>query len=121
MTAIIEKIEDKKEGAKTKKTIPARDKRTVLAGKAHKSLIGIIDTEKSILEGKERKYYFKVNPRVNKSEVKKAVEEYYGVKVEKVNVMRYVGKNKRFGTHFGTRVNVKKAVVTLKEGEVINV
>lgn len=111
MTAITKKSEEKKDKAKS----------SVLSGKAHKTLVGLIDTEKSILDGKERKYYFKVNTRVNKSEVKKAVEEYYGVKVEKVNVMRYSGKLKRFGTHFGTRVNVKKAVVTLKEGEVINV
>jgi len=121
MTESIKKTEEKKDSPKAKKESSVKEKRPMLAGKAHKTLVGHIDTEKSILEGKERKYYFSVNTRVNKSEVKKAVEEYYGVKVAKVNIMRYSGKLKRFGAGFGNRVNVKKAVVTLKEGEAINV
>ncbi len=65
-------------------------------------------------EGNEiKKYTFKVPQTVNKIEVKKAVEEAFGVKVEKVNTMNYAGKLKRMGRTEGRRASWKKAVVTL--------
>lgn len=76
-------------------------------------------TEKSMApvfdrEGNEiKKYTFIVPVTVNKIEVKKAVEEVFGVKVSKVNTMNYTGKLKRMGRYEGRRASFKKAVVTL--------
>ena len=76
-------------------------------------------TEKSMApvfdrEGNEiKKYTFIVPVTVNKIEVKKAVEEVFGVKVSKVNTMNYTGKLKRMGRFEGRRASFKKAVVTL--------
>lgn len=65
-------------------------------------------------EGNEiKKYTFEVPQTVNKVEVKKAVEEVFGVKVAKVNTMNYTGKLKRMGRNEGRRASWKKAVVTL--------
>lgn len=65
-------------------------------------------------EGNEiKKYTFEVPQTVNKVEVKKAVEEVFGVKVAKVNTMNYEGKLKRMGRNEGRRPSWKKAVVTL--------
>jgi large subunit ribosomal protein L23 len=68
-------------------------------------------------EGNEiKKYTFIVPGTVNKIEVKKAVEEVFGVKVAKVNTMNYEGKLKRMGRYEGRRASFKKAVVTLAAG-----
>ncbi len=66
-------------------------------------------------EGNEiKKYSFEVPQTVNKIEIKKAVEEAFGVKVAKVNTMNYTGKLKRMGRNEGRRASWKKAVVTLE-------
>ena len=59
------------------------------------------------------KYAFDVDTRANKSQIKNAVEEVFGVKVEKVNVMNYKGKFKRMGRHAGYTNKRRKAIVTL--------
>lgn len=59
------------------------------------------------------KYTFKVPVTVNKVEVKKAVEEVFGVKVAKVNTIKMLGKVKRMGRYEGRRASYKKAIVTL--------
>ncbi|MGN0149154.1 MAG: 50S ribosomal protein L23 [Clostridia bacterium] len=65
-------------------------------------------------EGNEiKKYTFEVPQSVNKIEIKKAVEEVFGVKVAKVNTMNFTGKLKRMGRNEGRRPSWKKAVVTL--------
>ena len=66
-------------------------------------------------EGNEiKKYTFEVPQTVNKVEIKKAVEEVFGVKVASVNTMNYTGKLKRMGRNEGRRASWKKAIVTLK-------
>ncbi|MCK5080764.1 MAG: 50S ribosomal protein L23 [Candidatus Moranbacteria bacterium] len=65
------------------------------------------------------KYVFKVNPRSNKNQIAEAVEVLYGVEVTKVNVMKYKQKNHRFRTTKGQKSGYKKAVVTLKSGQEI--
>jgi large subunit ribosomal protein L23 len=72
-------------------------------------------TEESMNNMAERKYTFKVDKRANKSEIKKAVEKIFGVKVEKVNTMNMIGKKKRMGVNVGKKPDWKKAVVTLTE------
>lgn len=59
------------------------------------------------------KYTFKVPVSVNKVEVKKAIEEVFGVKVAKVNTIKMLGKVKRMGRYEGRRASYKKAIVTL--------
>ena len=71
-------------------------------------------TEQSMEATEEKKYVFKVAVDANKSEIKKAVEEIFGVKVEKVNTLRMDGKMKRQGAApAGRRASYKKAMVKL--------
>lgn len=76
-------------------------------------------TEKGTALQEKNQYYFKVDPRANKIQIRKAVEELFGVKVARVNTMRYEGKLKRErSTRYGRRANWKRAVVTLREGKI---
>ena len=75
-----------------------------------------IITEQSMDQTADRKYTFEVAKGANKIEIKKAVEEVFGVVVEKVTTMNYIGKPKRQGVFQGKRADWKKAVVKLKEG-----
>jgi large subunit ribosomal protein L23 len=70
-------------------------------------------TEKSMEDMAEGKYTFEVDKRANKAEVKKAVEQLFGVKVDKVSTMNVKGKKKRMGKFVGRRKNWKKAIVKL--------
>ena len=72
-------------------------------------------TEKSMNAMADKKYTFIVQINANKVQIKKAVEEIFGVKVEKVQTLRTMGKTKRMGVHVGKRADFKKAVVTLTE------
>ena len=77
-------------------------------------LVKPILTEKAnAQQEKLRRYAFKVNRKANKLEIKKAVEQVFGVKVKKVNTMNMIGKQKRQGVHLGKRADWKKAIVTL--------
>ena len=64
----------------------------------------------------DKKYTFKVATDANKTQVKLAVEEIFGVEVAKVNIMNYDGKVKRMGRNVGRTASYKKAVVTLTNG-----
>ncbi len=89
-------------------------------------LIKPILTEKqtAISEKYPNRYGFRVAPSANKVQIKKAVEDMYGVTVISVNTMNYAGKKKsRFtksGVINGKVPAFKKAIITLKEGEVID-
>jgi large subunit ribosomal protein L23 len=88
-------------------------------------LIKPILTEKAnAQQEKLKRYAFKVNRRANKLEIKKAVEDFYGVSVVDVNTLVAPGKNKtRFtkaGFIKGVRPAYKKALVTLAEGDTID-
>ncbi|MBA9028870.1 50S ribosomal protein L23 [Peribacillus huizhouensis] len=61
----------------------------------------------------EKKYTFEVDVKANKTQVKDAVQEIFGVKVEKVNIMNYKGKFKRMGKHAGYTNKRRKAIVKL--------
>ncbi len=79
----------------------------------HDIIIKPIITEKSMDEMANGKYTFQVDKRANKSEVKKALETIFGIKVEKVNTMNYLGKMKTQGAHSGRKASWKKAIVKL--------
>ncbi|MDH5478355.1 MAG: 50S ribosomal protein L23 [Nitrospinota bacterium] len=67
------------------------------------------------------KVTFLVNPRVGKIAIRKAIESVFGVTVEKVNLLNQKGKRKKLGRYEGKRPDRKKAIVTLKEGDNIEV
>ena len=85
-----------------------------------------IFTEKqtAITEKFENRYGFIVVPSANKVEIKKAVETLYNVHVESVNTMKYDGKERsrysKSGVVKGRTSSYKKAIVTLKKGETID-
>ena len=81
----------------------------------HDIIIRPIITERSMDDMAYGKYTFVVDRKTNKTEVKKAVETIFGVKVEKVNVMNVLGKVKRQGANSGKRPDWKKAIVKLTE------
>lgn len=88
-------------------------------------LIRPIVTEKmERLTGKLNQYGFIVDKKANKLQIKKAIEELYGVTVDSVNTIRYSGKLKnrytRTGYVVGRTNSYKKAMVTLKKGEKID-
>ena len=71
-------------------------------------------TEQSMADIADKKYVFEVDIHANKTEIKTAVEEVFGVKVAKVNTVRMQGKVKRTGAYpAGKRADYKKAVITL--------
>ena len=71
-------------------------------------------TEQSMEGVADKKYVFKVDVNANKTEIKAAVEEVFGVKVAKINTVRMQGKVKRTGAYpAGRRPAYKKAIVTL--------
>ncbi len=76
-------------------------------------------TEKNTLLREQNKYVFEVDRRSNKTEIRKAVESLFNVKVETINTMIVKGKKKRMGRFSGYRPNWKKAIVKLAEGQTI--
>ncbi len=78
-------------------------------------------TEKSTSLLQENKYTFEVDPRANKTEIKQAVQTIFKVKVEKVNTMRVKGKTKRVRNIPGKTPDRKKAIVTLRKGDKIEI
>lgn len=76
-------------------------------------------TEKATGQGAENKYCFKVEPKANREQVKQAIEQIFGVKVVRANLITVRGKSRRVGRSQKVfkRANWKKAIVQLKEGE----
>jgi len=85
-------------------------------------IISPLFTEKSsyLLE-KQNSYCFKVDINANKIEIRHAIESIFSVDVEDVNTIRFKGKTKRMGRHSGKKPSWKKAIVTLKPGDKIEV
>ena len=84
-------------------------------------LISPVVSEKSYSHIPERKYTFKVHKDAHKTQIRQAVEELFGVKVARVNVIKMQPKPKRRGVTRGTKPGWKKAVVQLREGETIEI
>jgi large subunit ribosomal protein L23 len=78
-------------------------------------------TEKSTLVSENNQVVFNVAKDASKPEIKAAVEALFGVKVKAVNTLVRKGKTKRFKTTIGKQQDVKKAVVTLVEGQTLDV
>jgi large subunit ribosomal protein L23 len=71
-------------------------------------------TEKSMQMLADGKYTFAVDPRANKSQIKRAIEQLFDVRVAKINTMNMQGKIRRMGRYEGKRADWKKAIVRLK-------
>ncbi len=84
-------------------------------------LLSPVVSEKSYSHIPERKYTFKVHKDAHKTQIRQAVEELFGVKVERVNVIKVQPKPKRRGTTRGTKPGWKKAIVQLREGDSIEI
>lgn len=88
----------------------------------HDVIVRPVVTEKSTEQlDKNAAYTFVVNRAANKVEIAKAVETLFNVKVKDVRTMQYRGKERRVGRHVGRRAAWKKAVVTLREGDTIEI
>jgi large subunit ribosomal protein L23 len=85
------------------------------------TVLAPVITEKATLLSEHNKVVFRVRLEATKEEVAAAVEELFKVKVTKVNTLIQKGKTKRFRGRAGCRSDVKKAIVTLEEGQSIDI
>lgn len=76
-----------------------------------------IMTEKTYKQQSLNKYTFEVDRKANKTEIKRAFEKLFNVKVASVNVVNYPGKKKRVGKYTGRKNHARYAIITLKPGE----
>ena len=83
-------------------------------------IIAQVITEKSqVLASNGKTYVFKVSKDANKTQIKLAIEELFGVKVKSVNTLNTKSKDKRVGRYTGKTKTYKKAIVTLVDGQAI--
>jgi large subunit ribosomal protein L23 len=84
---------------------------------AHQIIVRPLITEKNTNLMTLGKYCFEVDRSANKTQIKDAVEEIFSVTVLKVHTLNVRGKQRRRGTHYGYTADWKKAIVTLAEGD----
>jgi large subunit ribosomal protein L23 len=84
-------------------------------------LIKPVVSEKSYGLLDDNKYTFVVAPEANKTQIKIAVEQVFGVRVTAVNTLTRIGKRKRTRSGYGKRADVKRAIVTVAEGDTIDI
>ena len=82
-------------------------------------IIGPLVTEKSATNAQAGIYTFKVDKRATKTQIKKTIEKEFGVHVEKINTLLTKPKDRRVGKYTGKTKVYKKAIVSLKDGETI--
>ncbi len=84
-------------------------------------LLAPVVSEKSYAGIADGRYTFKVHPEAHRTQVRQAVEQLFGVHVERVNIVKVQAKPKRRGLFKGTRPGWKKAIVQVREGEAIEI
>lgn len=83
-------------------------------------IIGPVITEKAaVVSGNGKTYVFKVNKKANKYQIKDAIEKAFNVKVVKINTLNTKAKDKRVGRYTGKTQTYKKAYITVRDGDVI--
>jgi large subunit ribosomal protein L23 len=88
----------------------------------HRTIVRPLITEKSSAAYQDRQEYtFEVHPDASKPQIRSAIEQLFGVKVTGVWTSNQRGKEKRMGKTVGKRPNWKKAIVTLREGDTIEI
>ena len=126
------KIERKKKIEKKPEKVPevhplpevklaVKKPRKKILGKVSQILCSPHVTEKTTAAEKENKYVFKVLPRANKSEIKKAIEGLYGVDVIDVKIINIPKRKRKLGKQKGWRKGYKKAIVKIKKGQKIEI
>lgn len=110
------KGEEKSAGKKSSKTVELK-----YSGIAHRVLREPHVTEKSTDLTNLNQYVFRVFKSARKPEIKRSVEDVYGVHVINVSKIKVSGKERRRGRHVGWKAGYVKAVVTLKKGERIEI
>ena len=89
--------------------------------KAYKIILKPVVTEKATKLSEFNKVVFEVTSNSNKNEIKDAVEKLFSVKVKAVNIVNIKGKIKKFKGVLGKRSDIKKAIITLQEGNTIDI
>lgn len=122
-TSSVEIAEEKKiiESAEKKEEIKPEKLRAKISNTAYRILRTPHVSEKASDLVDSNQYVFKVFPRANKAEIKKAIEAVYGVKAVAVKIINIPAKKKRVGRIEGEKKGYKKAIVKLKESQKIEV
>lgn len=107
----------KKKAAAAEKSAPKLSSRDAVL--AYDVLVAPWVTEKTYTQMAQGKYAFKVAKTATKNQIKKAIEGVYGVKIEKIAVINTHAKAKNYGRYAGQIAGYRKALITLKEGEKI--
>lgn len=117
-----EKVESK-EKVKPAKSGPAFGGKEIkkVTPNAYKILLRPLVTEKATYLGMHNKHIFEVSSKFSKIEIKKAIQSVYGVTPVSVNIISVSGKERRYGKVLGRTKNWKKAIITLKQGEKIEI
>ena len=84
---------------------------------SHDVVMRPVMSEKAVMGIADNKYAFYVHPKSNRTQIKDAIEQVFGVDVVKINLVNVKGKVKSLGRYSGRRPARKKAIVTLKEGQ----
>ncbi len=105
----------------TSKKKPATKKLKKETGFAYRYLVRPVVSEKATYLSASGKYVFEVSGDANKRTVMIAIEKLYDVKVKSINIMKVKGKTRQVGRTVGTTPSWKKAIITLNEGEKIEV
>ncbi|PHR58608.1 MAG: 50S ribosomal protein L23 [Robiginitomaculum sp.] len=92
-----------------------------VSARHYDTIVSPVITEKSTIVSEHNQVIFEVAINATKPEIKEAVETLFKVSVTAVNTMRVKGKTKRFRGIAGRRKDIKKAVVTLKDGDTIDI
>jgi large subunit ribosomal protein L23 len=114
-------IEKPKLVEKPKEVKAPKPKKEVKIGEAYKILKTPHITEKATDLTGRNQYVFKIWERANKTEVKKAIEDVFGVNVVSIKIINIPRKKRRLGRIEGFRKGYKKAIVRIKEGQKIEV
>lgn len=118
-------VEEKREEVKKVETKPAvktpRIEKEVRPGEAYQILKSPHITEKATDLTEKNQYVFKVFPKANKTEIKKAIENIFGIDVLGVKIIKVPAKKRRLGKIEGWRKGYTKAIVRIKEGQKIEV
>lgn len=115
--APVEKSEKSPKTKAKKTTTVSASGKVSLHGNAHRVLLAPIVSEKSTLKETMHTYTFLVEKNANKIEIRKAIEEVYGVKPLKVRTIHVQGKETHFGRRMGRRKSYKKAIVTVSKDQ----
>ena len=91
------------------------------AARHYDTIVSPVITEKATMLSEQNKVVFRVARDATKPEIAEAVETLFKVSVVKVNTLNVKGKTKRFRGHLGRRSDVKKAIVTLADGQSIDI